>query len=241
MKYNILLVVLFLSFSGQAQNLITDRPGASDASVTVPNGYFHVEMGSMFYEDAGVQLWNVNNNLFRYGVANNVELRLITNLNLYKFAAKEKSELGVNDIEFGLKWGLINKDALQLAYVGHLIAPTGSTNSTADATGMRHKLSLSHPLNSRIGCTYNIGIDYFGQDNNALTYTYSIGFGLTDKWSFFTELYGDWFKFEEFSSSFDSGVAYIVRPDLQLDFSFGTGLTSDFNFYAFGISWRFPD
>ncbi len=242
MKKHILLIgALFFFWSGYAQNISTDRPGASDGSMTIAKDYLQIETGASFYVDNSLEIWNINNSLFRYGVANNLELRLITNLNHYKTPLKETGELGISDLELGLKYGLLNKEVIQLAYLGYIITPTGTANSTADQVGTRHKLSLSHPVNNRIGFTYNLGLDYFGEDNNALTYTYSIGFGLTEKTSFFVEVYGDWFLFDEFASAFDSGFTYLVNPNLQFDFSFGTGLNSDFNFYAIGISWRLPD
>jgi hypothetical protein len=39
-------------------------------------------------------------------------------------------------------------------------------------------------------------------------------------------------------ANLDAGITYLVNPNLQLDFSFGTGINHTMNFISAGISWR---
>jgi hypothetical protein len=52
----------------------------------------------------------------------------------------------------------------------------------------------------------------------------------------FIEPYGDFVEFNELMANLDAGITYLVNPDLQLDFSFGTGINHTMNFISAGIS-----
>ena len=60
--------------------LVTDRPDATEASSTVGKGVFQIESGGLYesFEENSIQLENYtyNTTLLRYGLLDNVELRL---------------------------------------------------------------------------------------------------------------------------------------------------------------------
>jgi hypothetical protein len=67
----------------------------------------------------------------------------------------------------------------------------------------------------------------------------NVGFSLGDKWSSFIETYGGVIN-GDFTIFFDTGLAYLVNNDLQLDLSGGYGKNDGFaaTFVDFGVSWR---
>jgi hypothetical protein len=38
--------------------------------------------------------------------------------------------------------------------------------------------------------------------------------------------------------NFDAGLTYLVKDNVQLDFSFGTGLTHKMNYISLGCCWK---
>ena len=68
----------------------------------------------------------------------------------------------------------------------------------------------------------------------AFAYTYSIGFGLTDKIGFYTEVFGDINQDNVHCFLYDLGFTYLISPNLQADFSIGAGVTERYNYYAWG-------
>lgn len=64
-----------------------------------------------------------------------------------------------------------------------------------------------------------------------------MGIGVNDKVGIYIEPYGDWVNFTELEANFDAGFTYLVNPNFQLDFSFGTGLNHNMNYLSFGFSW----
>lgn len=54
----------------------------------------------------------------------------------------------------------------------------------------------------------------------------------------YVETFGEYSDFEELTSNFDSGLTYLVKENLQLDFSLGLGLNQKMNYFSFGFSWN---
>lgn len=217
--------------------LITDRPDQTESAVAMPKGYFQLETGTMLTSNNEVNNWTINTNLFRYGIGKNVELRLVTDINQYTMLVNEHSRIGIGDLQVGLKAEIPVKK-VELAYLGHVVLPTGNNYFSSDQFGLINKICLGHDVTNKISFGYNVGFDYYDEMDYALTYTYVIGFGLNDQVGFFVEVFGDSFLLEDFSASYDGGFTFLINPDLQLDFSIGTGITDTFNFYSLGLSWR---
>lgn len=68
------------SADATSDELITDRPDATESPNTVPLKKIQIETGGLFVsnneEGIKTELWNYNNTLIRYGVLKNFELRL---------------------------------------------------------------------------------------------------------------------------------------------------------------------
>jgi hypothetical protein len=241
-KFCLLLSIFFLStllYSLFAQDIVTDRPDQTESARAVPLGSFQVETGSMIEIDNIQRNWVLNTSLFRYGVVKNLEFRLVTELIHTKARIEQEALTGISDLQFGLKFQFLNGPT-QVAYLGHLVLPTGNLNVSSGTIGMRHIAAIGHDLSDRMSVGYNIGIDYFDSVNYAGIYSLATGIGLTDKVSFFAEIYGDWFLFDAFNVLFDQGFTWLLKPNLQLDFSMGTGISSKSNFFSVGVSWLVP-
>ena len=184
--------------------------------------------------------FNFNNTLLRFGLVENLELRLAFAYDRTDIKDSDVHFQGMGDLQLGLKYR-IAQGKVEFAYLGHVVLPTGHDDFTNGTTGFVNRILISHDLSETVSIGYNLGFNYFDAENHGLTYTCSVGLPLADKLGFFIEVYGDWPTFDAFLVNADTGVTYLLESNLQLDLSFGLGLTEEFNFVSAGVSWRIPD
>ena len=242
LEKRILFVIISLMTLGQLNaQIITDRPDQTESSSTVGNGNLQIESGFLIgfegEKESSIRQILAPTNLFRYGVSKNIEIRFLS-----QFESLRKDNIsvqGISDIEIGTKIQLVNGEEsnTEVAFLSHLIVPTGTEELTNDKFGTINKISISHEINEKIGIGYNIGYNYFGKDNGDLTYSLAMGIGVNDKVGVYIETYGDVLGFEKFISNFDTGFTYLANKDLQFDFSFGSGINNKMNYISIGFSW----
>jgi len=145
---------------------------------------------------------------------------------------------GLSDLELGAKIQLYKKDDIktEIAFLSHLLIPTASKEFSNEKLGTINKLSISHTLNDMLSVGYNIGYDYFGMGKGDFTYSLAVGVSVFDNFGVYLEPYGKAIDLKTQVTSFDSGVTYLLQDNIQLDFSFGTGLNHDMDYFALGCS-----
>ena len=116
--------------------------------------------------------------------------------------------------------------------------PTGSQELTLNKYASISKLSVSHNISENMGLGYNIGYNYFGENNGDFTYSAVMGISINENAGCFIEFFGDYQNFEFFYSNFDMGFTYLLKENFQLDFSYGFGINYKSNFISAGFSWN---
>jgi len=242
MKYYwlVLLLVILSTPYIHSQELITDRPDQTESSSIVPQYHLQWEAGTLYEVSRSSQDWTVFTNLFRYGVSNKLELRLVTEFINTKSRLADRGLNGISDIQLGLKYNFVSNDAVSIAYMGHIILPNGSDNVSIGNVGTVNRINIDHNLGEHFSSGINLGYEYYDSSNGNFVYTWAVGASLTEKLGFYGEVFGDWEEFESWTSNIDFGFTYLLKPQLQLDFSIGTGLTEKYNYYSMGFSWRIP-
>ena len=175
---------------------------------------------------------------FVYGITKSIEIRGLNQFESVKNKNTSEKANGISDLELGAKVQIFQKENVntEIAFLTHLIIPTGSMDLNNDKFGTINKLSISHAINDNIGLGYNVGYNYFGLGKGDFTYSVAVGFGITDKFGFYLEPYGEIIDFETHEASFDAGIAYLVKDIVQFDFSFGTGINHTMNYISVGCS-----
>jgi Putative MetA-pathway of phenol degradation len=238
----VFVVLFFVNVSIEAQNIVTDRPDQTESSSTVPRGSFQIEMGlvTSSSKDNGISERQLlaPSTLLRYGLTKGIEIRFVNQFQSIKNKTTSKKVNGVSDLEIGAKVQLLKKENIntEIAFLSHLILPTGSKMLTNDKLGSINKLSISHTINENFGVGYNVGYDYFGTGKGNFTYSLAFGFGLTDKIGFYVEPYGSVIEFDTHKVNLDTGLTYLLKDNFQLDASFGTGINHTMNFFSLGMS-----
>lgn len=246
-----LYILIFLGLVGystkiKAQVIVTDRPDQTESSSTIPFKSFQIESGILlgYWELGGAseRLVLGPSTLFRYGFTRGIEIRLVNQYANLKITGdtSTSNRSGFMDLEIGAKIQLLKKENIntEIAFLTHLVVPSGSSGLSFGNIGTINKLAVSHTISENIGLGYNIGYAYLGPGKNIFTYSLVFGFGLTDELGVYLEPYGEWFEFEEHLANFNAGLTYLLKDNFQLDFSFGTGLNHKMNYLSVGFSWN---
>lgn len=242
---NIIFVVLFLTnLSVSAQKIITDRPDQTESSSTIPKGSFQIESGLFFgfTENSTFSEKQIlaPTTLFRFGLTQGIEIRIVTQFEGVKNQTTSEKIKGISDLELGTKIQFLKKDNCntEIAFLSHLIIPTGSKDLTNDKFGSINKLAFSHELNKNIGVGYNLGYNYFGIGNGDFTYSVVLGIGISEKVGIYFEPYGEMTEFKNHFANFNTGLTYLLKDNFQMDVSLGTGINHSIKFVSTGFSWN---
>lgn len=124
---------------------------------------------------------------------------------------------------------------------------TNLVNSTfkdeLDEPSLKGALLLQNNLSDRLVLVNNLIIDKIAKDNQYFQHSITGTFSISTTFSTFIEGLG---QYQEGSSPFfDYGIgfAYLLSPDLQLDTSFRSNLSEDFDsiLISAGVAWRFQN
>lgn len=240
------LVCLFfiVSYATHGQKIVTDRPDQTESSSTVPKKSLQIESGMLlkFAEEGDISLREIAipTTLFRYGISKSIEIRVVNQYVNIKEKNSSNEISGISDLEVGAKIQLFNKESskTKIAFLSHVILPTGTKEVSFDKLGTINKLSISHDLTDNLGLGYNLGYSYFGYENGFLTYSLVLGIAVSERVGMYIEPYGSVGIFDEHLANFDGGITYLVKDNFQLDFSFGTGINYTMNYLSAGFSWN---
>ncbi len=241
-KCTIALLVLLFGHSLLHAQIVTDRPDQTESSLVVGKNNLQLESGVLLSYQGFTSNPTLNirsfkpNNLFRYGISENLELRLLHQYESFRFG--EIDIKGVNDLEVGAKYNLTKDSSpTQIALLGHLIFPSGTEGLSREEYGFMARILVSHPLKNGWSIGYNIGTFSTGDEAFNLLYTLSLAKSVSERVGFFVEPYGQWLDLDIADLNFNTGFVYQVKDHVQVDFSFGTGITTRSNFLSFGCSW----
>lgn len=236
--------IFLVTLNAFSQEIVTDRPDQTESSVTVATGNLQIESGVSIANEGRVTSTFLPSTLLRYGIFEGVELRFVFQNESTEISLDggNRKYQGFSDLEIGTKIQILKKENVntEIAFLSHLIIPSAKTGITTDNFGVINKLSVSHSLSDIVGIGYNIGYDLV-EKQSALTYSVALGISFSDKVGFYVEPYGSWAEQNDFESNFDLGITYLVRPNLQLDVSYGTGINNDMNYLSAGFSWEIHD
>ena len=231
--------------------LVTDRPDATEASSTVGKGVLQIESRGRFesFEVNNIKKENYtyNTTLIRYGLLDNLELRLgwdfvegITKVNGTKL---DNVTSGLSPLLLGMKLDIVEENGAmpEIALIGHVFPIfSAGRDYRPETTAVDFRFSLSHTLSENSSLGYNIGAQW-GNDSPeaAAIYTLSYGYSFSDKWGMYAEVYGDLPEDSSANHFWDAGLTYLASNDLQLDAYVGTSITEGQDILiGMGLSYR---
>jgi hypothetical protein len=240
------IILLFFTRTVFAQELSPiqlDRPDQTECPFITPTKYIQVESGFNYENSSSLEKnYTYPSSLWKYGINEKVELRLITELVTAKINTLAVS--GLNPITFGFKTALLEEKGIipKTSFIGHLTtAQIGTKEFHTKYIAPSFRFTMQHTLSKRVSLAYNLGMEWDGNNaEHSYIYTLTTGMALTDRLGCYAELYGFLPDNSIPDHRCDGGFTYLVQNNLMLDLSGGFGLTevSPDAYISLGISFR---
>lgn len=258
---SLLLPSLLFVWAWPAQGqdeMITDRPDQSESTAIVGRGVFQLETGITIERDESALVVQENRewagSLLRWGLSERFELRF--GFTGYTEAVTEVADgkttaSGLGDAELGFKLRLRDGQGRSpaIAFLAATTLPVGEEGLSSERYDPTVRFAFDHELGDALGLGWNVGYRRESAPGPAgvehqdyVLYSASLGISAGERWGTYFELFGDVAAggSGEDSHSFDTGITYLLTPDLQLDLEAGLGLNgaAPDTFFGFGVSWR---
>lgn len=257
MKSGYILIMLVFSLACRAQEeipeLVTDRPDQTESSDVVPHKSLQIETGFVISNDrvAMTERRSVvyNTTLLRYGLFENFELR--TGLEYRSEMEKildtgnTNTVTGLSPLYLGFKTKITEeKGALpEIAFLGGVALPyTEKKEFRALHPSAIMRFAFSHTLSERLSLGYNLGAEWEEDSGPGYFYSVTLGAGLVRRLGIFIEAFGLLSPENPDEHLLDTGLTFLLLPNLQLDVSGGLGISdaANDNYVSAGLSYRIP-
>jgi hypothetical protein len=246
MKFKILYTFLILStsiYSQKNEPIEADRPDQTETPAIVPKRMFQAENGFTFQKNnSDSTTFLLPSTLWKYGVNDNFELRLITEFVLEEINNEKLN--GFTPIFIGFKVKMTDENGIipKTSFIAHIGLPkAASSNYKADYLAPEFRFTMQHTLSEKLNLGYNLGAEWDGiLIQPTYIYTLTTGYSITEKLGSYIELYGFLSQNEKANHNFDGGFTYLINNNFMLDLSSSIGITNNApkHYFAFGFSFR---
>ena len=248
--FTMFLLLLSVAVHGQyGKNIRTGRPGQAIGPFTVGKNVLQLQAG-LTYGWLELEGSNIKTNLvdpnavIRFGILERLEVSAVIGYSSInqESSGEEQNFQGISNAQIGLRYNILNSTGSgpSIGLQSRIRLNTLSGDFDQEKLGNTTILAISQGLGQRFGLTSNLGVTWLGNGGNPFgTYVLNLGVDLSDKVSIFIENYGLWGS-GDFDTRFDTGLGYLVNPDLKLDVSAGYGKNDGLQdyFVDLGFSWR---
>ncbi len=245
------LLLLVPGIVAEPPELVTDRPDQTESTEIVPRGFMQTELGLGDADGADATAAA----LVRIGLASRVELRVGVD-ELFLSGPEDAV-----DLSLGAKFRLAEEGRRRpaIAVITALNQKVGdSLSPVSDGVRPGFRFAFSNTLTDRLSIGYNAGVSwdetirFVGipavpdkELESRFLWTAALGIGATERLGFFVEAFGDTGLSDDgpTETALDGGVTYLLRPNVQLDFYVGAGISDaapDWLAGA-GVSFRLPE
>jgi len=243
------LLILLASTNAFAQThdtIRTGRPGQAIGPYVVGTGYLQLQSGyDHAWQNGDVKSQSaLQSNVIRYGVDERFELSSVVNWQHDSISTPERAtKEGVSDFQLGFRYnisdrpnGIVPGFGIQTRFK---LTNVSSDYRSEDVAPVIIFVA-NHSLTDTLSLGTNLGVAYSGNDTEPkYTFVSNLSFPVAEKWSSFFEFYGHSQDAIAFVYA-DTGLAYALNNDLQLDGYFGGGSNHGVTeaFVSVGFSWR---
>lgn len=249
-----ILVMLFIVPGGAVQaqfyeTINSGRPGQSVGAYTVGRGIFQIQSGFDGFgytnDIAGTRGKGfLNGTGLRFGLTESFEVGAFFEFRNEEvtFTNISSSRGGLSNCMIGLRHQISAGKGLvpSIGFQFRLRLPVMSQYYKIDEVAPSFVFVTSQKLSNRFTLITNLGGAWNGTDATPSgTYTINFSCAFTDTFGGFVESYGS-FIHGAFETRMDTGIAWLVTKNLQLDLLGGFGDNQGLNdyFVSTGFSWR---
>lgn len=234
MRAAVALFLLLIPVTSRAQDdsIVADRPGLADGSTTVARGVSQLEIGVT--ADGGDDELFTLPTLVRYGITDRLELRIASDVIGWTADGGD-----VAPVSAGFKLRL-RDGAVPLSVIASVQPPAGGGMLRSTAFESEARLVSDIELAEGLSLTPNVGVALVEGDGAVAIFAATLEREMGTALPFvdFETTIGD----GDTSLIADAGLAWVVRPNTQLDISAGVNVLGDQYpdwFIAAGYSRRF--
>jgi len=235
-----------ISFAQEIPPIETDRPDQTESAAVVPKDHFQIECGFSYEkEDLQYSSSYYPSVLWKYGVNDKFELRLITELTTSKFLSSTTT--GIGPVAVGFKTKLAEEKGIWpvVSFIGHIAIPeAASSEFKLKYYAPDFRFAMQHTLSENISVGYNLGAEWDGfSAEPVFIYSFVTAYSFTSVTAAYIEIYGFAPQYMKSDHRLDGGITFTIKPNLMLDLSGGFGITENAPEYYIGagVSARFPD
>ena len=233
-------------FAQQLGPIQLDRPDQTETPAIVPKGYLQAENGFLMEKSDGANsIFTYPSCLWKYGINNRLELRIITEITELKNKVNKNSEIGLMPVTIGFKTNLWKEKGVipHTSFIGHLTsANIGTKHLRTTFAAPSFRFLMAHNITPTFSISYNLGAEWSGETpEETYLYTFAVGLSATEKLGMYAELYGFAPRSSKAWHGFDGGFTYLINNNIMIDLSAGYGITKNApdHYIAFGFSYRF--
>lgn len=235
-----LLVSLYVS-DAQEVEFTADRPGAATGPATVARGVVQWEQGVQYDGDGGVGEFTFSNTLLRFGLTDNLELRLGGDGLIHHDGVAWRAAF--SGLTLGTKIGCFEgRGAIpEVSVMANLALPrVGSRGYVAEHLAPSLYVLFENGVNDWFSVGYNVGVEWDGASVVPTTFVaLALNFSPTESVGCFIESHN---YLQRGSSLYcaDFGVSYMVCQRVQLDLAANLNLANPAAMWAvsLGIAWQ---
>ncbi len=247
MRKCILLVLFFFASRVLAQTdpISADRPDQTESANIMSNGMWQIETGIVYSSENSDNLHEFSYDLLlRYGLFEKLEIRLNSS---FKSSDYIQIRDGITPLTFGMKYKIYDGNSI-IPSIGAIaqiqLANLANEKYVLNYNAPSFILILENELTENLSNAANAIVQWDGiSDDNYYSYSYSLGYSLSDRANVFIELYGDIYSNATPTHKIDFGATYIINNDWCIDISSGKTLSNKLvnldYFIGFGSSFRF--
>lgn len=249
MKKTILLltIVLAVNFSFAQEELPTvvpDRPGNTWGTEVTPLHKLIWDNGIGFESSPdGAQTITLNTTILRYGIFENMELRVGTDFVMSKNSEAIKPTFGINPLCVGTKLKVYEGTRIlpSIGLLAELKSPhVGSKDLLPTHLAPSMYVLFEHNITNWLGIGYNVGEKWDGESATPTTFlALSLNFSFNDNLGAFVETYNNIHPKDENEYMTEFGFTWLVSRRVQLDIEGDLDLKNLGKYYSVGcgVSW----
>lgn len=235
------IIALLFSNIFYSQDIIQlDRPDQTETVFVVPKKHLQIESGFMFEKTTKTQKHlHLPTILWKYGINDKVELRVITEFS--KTITNSEKIYELQPVSLGFKTALIEEKGIipKISFIGKAELRKSEILQRKTITPA-FRFTFQNNISEKTSIGYNLGIFWNEDMQETYLYTFALGKTITSKLNYFVEIYGFFNPNQTADHRINGGFTYLVNKDFMLDTSTGIGLSeaSSKYFVSLGISYR---
>ena len=223
-----------------------DRPDVTESAYTVVKSRLQIETGFLMQNDTDLEILDIANTLFRYGLTKSLEFRAGAGFRreTVTISGNDQTYDGIADVSVGIKVRVFQHirrfpDAAVILS-GEL--PVGEDEFAPTKVEPKVILALAHKLNRRLSMGYNFGGYWPNGLYLHMLASASLGIWIAGPFSAFVEGYAESPHGTPTNILLDAGIIISLAKNFQLDASFGGAINEEApdRTINVGFAWRLP-